>query len=77
MQLAPSKNPEKESKQFSLVGLACGALSLLIWFIDIAGLVFSLRGLILSRRVHNSQQTMFSIIGSILSAIGIAYGVVG
>lgn len=74
MQLAPSKNPEKESKQFSVLGLTCGAASLFLWFVGIAGFAFSLRGLILSRRVHNTQQTVVSIAGIVLSVIAIAYG---
>lgn len=75
MQLAPSKNPEKESKQFSLVGLACGVVSLFIWFLGIAGVAFSLRGIILSRRVHNTQQMIFSVTGLILSAFALVYGI--
>lgn len=73
MQLASSKNPEKESKQFSILGLVFGAGGLFLWFLGIAGLAFSLRGLILSTRVKNKRQQVFSIVGFFLSSIALAY----
>ena len=45
IQVAPSKNPEQESKLFSILGLAFGAVSLIIWFAAIAGLAFLLERL--------------------------------
>ena len=74
MQLAPSKNPEKECKQFSILGFACGVVGLFLWFAGIAGFAFSLRGLILSKRVGNKQQLVISVIGLVLSLVALAYG---
>ena len=73
MQLAPSKHPEKESKQFAVLGLACGVVGLFLWFVAIAGLAFSVRGLILSRRIHNQRNLKMSIIGLALSLTSLVY----
>ncbi len=74
MQLAPSKNPEIESKRFSTLGLAFGVVGLVLWFIGIAGFAFSMRGIILSKRTHNRKQLTMSAIGLVLSGFAIAYG---
>ncbi len=74
MQLAPSKNPEKECKQFSTLGLACGVIGLFLWFVAIAGFAFSLRGIILSKRVRNPKRLTLSVIGLVLSLVSIVYG---
>jgi|GEM_PF-3080530 len=73
MQLAPSKNPEKESKQFAVLGLACGAIGLFVWFVGAAGLGLSIRGLILSRRIKSRQYMAMSAAGLILSLVAIVY----
>jgi hypothetical protein len=73
MKLAPSKNPEKESKQFGTLALICGIGSLFIWFLGIAGLAFGVRGAILSRRVKNTKYLTFSIVGIALGLVSIAY----
>lgn len=76
MQLAPSKNPAKEAKMFSIMGLVFGITGLVVWFMGIPGLAFSVRGLILAHRVKNSGQRTMAIIGLILSIISVSYYVV-
>lgn len=73
VKLAPSKNPEKESKLFSILALASGILSLIIWPLGIAGLAFGVRGVILSQRVKNKKYLTFSIIGILLGGVSIVY----
>ncbi len=73
MKLAPSKNPEKESKQFGTIALICGIGSLLIWFLGIAGLALGIRGAILSKQVNNTKYLIFSIIGIVLGVISLIY----
>ena len=73
MKLAPSKNPEKESKQFSSLALICGILSLILWFFAIGGLTFGVRGLILSKRVEYQKGIIFSVIGIALGAIAFGW----
>lgn len=73
MKLAPSKNPEKESKQFGTLALVCGIGSLLLWFLSVAGLAFGIRGAILSKRVNGKRYLTFSIIGVTLSLISVFY----
>ena len=73
MQLAPSKNPEKESKNFAVAALACGIASLVIWFIGIAGLAFGIRAAIIAKRNKNTKYLVLSIIGASLSLISLAY----
>jgi 4-hydroxybenzoate polyprenyltransferase len=73
MKLAPSKNPEKESKQFGTLALVCGIGSLFIWFLGVAGLAFGVRAAILSNRVKNKKYLTFSIVGIVLSLISIVY----
>ncbi|MDX2776431.1 hypothetical protein PV379_03635 [Streptomyces caniscabiei] len=73
VQLAPSKNPEKESRQLGIIALICGILSLFLWFVGIAGLALGIRGAILSQRVKNKKYLTFSIIGAVLSAISLVY----
>lgn len=73
MQLAPSKNPEKESKQFAILGLVCGIIGLLLWFVSIAGLAFSARGIILSNRAKNRPQLTMSICGLALGLLSLTY----
>ena len=65
MKLAPSKNPEKESKQFAIIALVCGVLSLLVWPFAVAGLGTGVRGIILSKRVKNTKYLVFSMIPGI------------
>lgn len=72
-QLAPSKNPEKESKTLGIAGVACGIISLLIWFLGTTGLALSVRGIIISRGVHNKKYLTFSIIGAILSGLSLVW----
>lgn len=71
--LAPSSNLEKESKQFGTIALVCGILSLFIWFFGIAGLATGVRGAILSKRVNSKKYLTFSIVGSVLSLLSLAY----
>ena len=73
VKLAPSNNPEKESKQFGILALICGILSLLVWFVAIAAIGFGVRGVILSQRVKSTKYLMFSIIGVVLGIIAVAY----
>lgn len=72
-QLAPSKNPEKESEQFGIIALVCGVASLFVWFFGIAGLALGIRGAILSHRVNNKKYLTFSIIGVVLSLASLIY----
>lgn len=73
VKLAPSKNPEKESKQFGIAALVCGILSLIFWFFGVAGLAFGVRAAILSNRVHDKKYLAYSIIGMVLSLISVTY----
>jgi len=73
MQLAPSKKPEKESEQFAILGLACGVVGLILWFVAIAGLAFSVRGLILSQRVKNKKYLTLSAVGLALSLVSLIH----
>lgn len=73
MKLAPSKNPEKESKQFGTLALVCGIGSLFLWLLGVAGLAFGIRGAILSKRVNDKKYLTFSIIGVVLSLISVVY----
>ncbi|QQG50917.1 MAG: hypothetical protein HZB75_00190 [Candidatus Saccharibacteria bacterium] len=63
MQLAPSKNPEKESKSFTLLGASLGLASILLWYLAIAGLAFCARGAILSHRINNIKLLIVAIAG--------------
>ena len=76
MKLAPSKNPEKESKQFGILALVCGIASLLLWFIGIAAFGFGLRGIILSQRVKDKKYLVPSVIGVLLGVVAIVYGLI-
>lgn len=71
MKLAPSKNPQKESKQFGIIALVCGICSLLLWFIAIAGLAFSARALILSIRTKSKPYITISTIAAIVNVISL------
>lgn len=73
VKLAPSNNPEKESKQFGTAALICGIASLLIWVVGLAALAFGVRGAILSNRVKNRKYLIFSIVGIVLGLVSIAY----
>lgn len=73
VQLAPSKNPEKESRQFGIIALACGIASLLLWFFGIAGLALGIRGAILSQRVKSKKYLASSIVGAVLSLVSLTY----
>ena len=73
VKLAPTNNPEKESKQFGIIALVCGILSLVIWFFGIAALATGVRGAILSNRVKNKKYLAFSIIGIVLGLVALAY----
>lgn len=73
VKLAPSNNPEKESKQLGTIALVCGVLSLFIWLFGIAGLALGVRGAILSKRVNSKKYLAFSIAGVVLSVVSLAY----
>ena len=73
MKLAPSKNPEKESKTFGTLALVCGILSLLLWFFGIMGLAFGVRGAILSKRVNSTKYLAFSIGGIVLGSFALLW----
>lgn len=73
VKLAPSKHPEKEAKQFGIVALVCGILSLFIWFFGIAALGAGVRAAILSNRVKNKKYMIFSVVGIILGLVALAY----
>jgi hypothetical protein len=72
--VAPSQDPDKESRLFALVGVACGLVGLVLWFVAIAGIGFSARGLILSSRLKNSNRLTASIVGLIVSVGALAIG---
>lgn len=71
--LAPSKNPEKEAKQFGTIALVCGGLSLFLWFIGLAALAAGARGAILSNRVKDKKSLIFSIVGIALGLLTVSY----
>lgn len=73
MKLAPSKNPEKESKTFAILGLTSGLIGLFLGFISIVAIAFSARGLILSKRVGSKSRMTMSIIGLILGGVGLIF----
>ena len=73
LQLAPSKDPEKESKLFALLGLISGVMSLFLWFVGIAAIACSARGIILSKRVGNKGRLAQSIVGLVLGLFAVAY----
>lgn len=73
VKLAPSKNPEKESKQFAIIALVCGVAGLFIWFIGTAALATGVRGIILSKRVNDKKHLTYSIIGVALGALALIY----
>ena len=73
MKLAPSKNPEKESKQFGTFALICGIGSLLLWFLGLAGIALGVRGAILSKRVNNTKYLVFSVVGMVLGLVALVY----
>lgn len=73
VKLAPSENPEKESKLFSIISLVSGILSLFVWFFGIVGLATGVRGTILSHRVKSAKYLTFSIVGAVLSLISLVY----
>lgn len=67
MQLAPSKHPEKESKNFTLLGLSLGLASILLWYLAIAGLAFCVRGAILSHRINNMKLLIVAVAGLVIN----------
>ncbi len=71
IKLAPSNNPEEESKKLSSIALVCGIGSLLLWFLAIAGLGLGIRSAILSKRVNNTKNLAFSIVGALLSLLSL------
>lgn len=73
LKLDPSKNPEKESKQFGTIALICGIASLFLWFFGAGALGAGVRGAILSNRVGNKKYIAFSVAGIILGAISLTY----
>lgn len=73
MKLAPSKNPEKESKSLSIIAFLCGMGSLLLWFLAIAGLALGVRAAILSRRVKNTRRFVVSLAAILISIVGMGY----
>lgn len=72
-QLAPSKNPEKESKTFAIIALVSGLVSLFLWFVGIIALGAGVRGAILSSRVNNKKYMTFSVVGIVLGLVALAY----
>ena len=73
MKLAPSKNPEQESKNLSIIALVCSIGSLFLWFLAIGGLALGVRAAILSKRVENKQRFMTSLIAISISCVVIGY----
>lgn len=73
MKLAPSKNPEADSKKFATIALISGIASLLIWVAGIVAVAFGIRGLILSRRVGSTKYLIFSIVAIILGLFALVY----
>lgn len=73
VKLAPSKNPDKESKTFGTVALVGGILSLVLWFLGIVGLAAGIRGAILSHRVGSRRYLIFSIIGIVLGLFSLVW----
>ena len=73
VKLAPSKNPEKDSKKFGIIVLVCGILFLFLWIFGAASLATGVRGLILSRRVKSTKYTVFSVVGILLGLVAIVY----
>lgn len=73
MKLAPSKNPEEESKKLSIIVIILGIGSLLIWPLGVAGLALGVRGIILSKRVSNTKQLTLSATGVALSLLALFY----
>lgn len=73
IKIAPSNNPEKESKLFGIIALVCGVASLFVWIFAAAGLATGVRGVILSKRVNSKKYLTFSIVGSVLSLISLVY----
>lgn len=73
MKVAPSQNPEKESKNLSVIALALGIGSLIFWPLGTAGLALGVRAAILSKRVSSTKHLIFSIIGTALSLVSLIY----
>lgn len=69
IRFAPSKNPKKESRLFTILGILCLALSFVAWFAAVAGLAFSARGAILSHRTKNWALLVMSVIGGVLNVV--------
>lgn len=62
----------KEFKLFSILGLACAIVALLVfWWLGIVGLAFSARALILARHPANNTESkkflIFAAVGLVLS----------
>ena len=73
MQLAPSKDPQKESKAFGIVAIVGGILSLFIWFFGTISLAAGVRGAILSKRVNSTKYLAFSIVGIVLGGFALLW----
>lgn len=73
MKLAPSNNPEAESKKFATIALVGGIMSLVVWLTSIVAIAFGVRALILSVRVRNHKYIAFSIIAIVLGLFTIIY----
>lgn len=73
MKLTPSKNPEKESKQFAIIAIIGGVVSLFIWYFGIVGIACGVRGAILSKRVKSAKYLALSVIGAILGLVSMVY----
>lgn len=68
MKLTPSKNPNQESRLFTLFGIACFGLAFIVWFTAIAGLAFSIRGIILSYYSRSWKSLTLAIVGLLANA---------
>lgn len=73
MQLTPSKNPEKESKNFAIAALVCGIISLVVWFAGLGALAFGIRAAILSKRVKSTKYLAISVISILLGMVSLLY----
>lgn len=69
IRFAPSKNPKKESRLFTILGILCLVLSFAVWFAAVASLAFSARGAILSHRIKNWALLVTAVIGGVVNVV--------